>query len=437
MSDVPYEILDSALKEATIARDGVVAKNIEAVASGKPANHSLHFRKKKDIRWTIMVRARNVGQDLRMYKSWLHSPEATHDIDPESLRHYHSFTCPSKPQSWIDPTMGGRQVLNPSGIYPMHHEKKGKNNGWPEQEEVECDSSLTYDRLTRKFTFNWVYLKTPPERSGQDLENQEVSFDPLCHLNPGEGSSSNTTLSTTPIHHICSIDPGVNAFLTGYSPTKGGFEIGGARRPLPLGQNPPPTIPHNARRRHRNIGRPQKPVLTDSDHIFRLGMFLDKLISKTATAPKSKRANMRRAQGRARDRIKWLIKEVHHKAAHFLTTEFDVIALPVFNAGNMARRIDRRINSEVVRKMLTWSHFRFRQFLIQKAEQRGKLVIHPLESYTTKTCCRCGRINNSVGGSRVFLCREDRGGCGLRISRDLNGAVGILLRTFFEGFLGY
>lgn len=437
LNEVPYEVLDVALREATVASEGVREKNKEAREAGQPAIHRLGFRRKKDIRSTIVVRARNVGDDLRMYPNFLHTQKATWDIAPEIFARFPSFTFPLKPQSWYDPTLPGPRQPNPVGIYPMHHEKKHvNNNGWPESEDVECDSSLTYDRLTRKFTFNWVYLKTPPEKNASDLENQEVFFAPPPPPPAPVAGPSNAPLPPSPRgSHIIALDPGVRAFLTGYSPTKGTVELGGVRPTLPPGVAPP-TIPHRARRRGRNANRPQKPVLTDADHIFRLVMFVDHLVAKTAAAPKRKRVNMRRAQARARDRIRWLVKEMHHKAAHFLTTEFDIIVLPVFNATMMSKRANRVIRSDVVRKMLTWAHGRFREFLKQKAEERGKLVISPLEAYTTKTCTSCGRINNSVGGSKVFLCRVDRGGCGLRINRDVNGAIGILLRTFFEGYLG-
>ena len=46
------------------------------------------------------------------------------------------------------------------------------------------------------------------------------------------------------------------------------------------------------------------------------------------------------------------------------------------------------------------------------------------EAYTSKTCSKCGYIDNSLGSKDVYNCPK----CKLKISRDYNGAVNILLR---------
>jgi putative transposase len=166
-------------------------------------------------------------------------------------------------------------------------------------------------------------------------------------------------------------------------------------------------------------------------------MFVDRLIAKTAAAPSRKRANMRRAQARGRDRIRWLVREVHCKAARFFATEFDVIALPAFGSGRMSERFGRKIHCKTVRQMLGWNQYKFRQRLVSKAEELGKVVIHPSEAYTTKTCCKCGWQNLTIGSSKTFQCRTEAGGCGQRIDRDLNSAVNIYLRSAAEGHFDY
>ena len=47
------------------------------------------------------------------------------------------------------------------------------------------------------------------------------------------------------------------------------------------------------------------------------------------------------------------------------------------------------------------------------------------EAYTTKTCGRCGVVNNAVGGAAVFHC----GACGLVADRDYHAARNIYLRA--------
>ena len=133
-----------------------------------------------------------------------------------------------------------------------------------------------------------------------------------------------------------------------------------------------------------------------------------------------------------RRRIRNLVDEVHKKAALWLIKTFDIIVLPKFNSTQMSHRRKRKVNSQTVRKMMSWAHARFRNRLLSKAEEFGKTVITSVsEAYTSKTCSRCGYIKRNLGGSKVFKC--DR--CGLQINRDLNGARGIFLRALLDGAL--
>lgn len=383
MREVPYNVVDQSIREAIENRTKVMKRNNEARAQGLCANHRLSFKRKKGLTGTISIRAQNLTENLRFYVDRLHS---AYDRD------------------------------NPTHLYPGHPEHRRTNHGWPNTEgTVDCDSTLTFNRLQRKWTFNWVYTKPRPG-SALGHENQvAVAMSPQHH----EPSSS------TPVRlplHVVAMDPGVRTFQTWFSPSKGWGEFGGKR------PNPTPTLPHRVRRRLKHL-HPKDPIRTDSDHLFRIGMFLDKLISKTSKAPSSRKVNMKRAQARARDRIKWKVKELHCKATKFFCTEFDVIVLPEFGGGRMSRKTGRKIGSKTVRQMLTWNHYRFRKRIVNKAEELGKVVIHPSEAYTTKTCHKCGWLHQTIGGSKVFRC----GGCGMKTGRDLNAAINIFLRASAEG----
>ena len=52
-------------------------------------------------------------------------------------------------------------------------------------------------------------------------------------------------------------------------------------------------------------------------------------------------------------------------------------------------------------------HYQFRQRLIQKAREAGKILLVVDEAYTSKTCSQCGHQNNSLGGSKVSRCLSD------------------------------
>jgi len=83
-------------------------------------------------------------------------------------------------------------------LYPLHFEKKRKNNKWPIPHKVSCDSKLTYFRQTNEWKLAWVY-----ETQKQLRETQADSS-----------------------IHAVSIDPGVRTPFTWYSPTKGVGKIG-------------------------------------------------------------------------------------------------------------------------------------------------------------------------------------------------------------------
>lgn len=190
---------------------------------------------------------------------------------------------------------------------------------------------------------------------------------------------------------VIALDPGNRSFLTGYD----GESI------LEVGKN--------------DIGR-----------INRLCSHLDQLISKLTTSPyKQQRKKMRKASYRLRERIQNLVKDLHNKVAHYLTSNYKVIFLPTFESSQMVVKSKRRINRKTARNMLTWSHYKFSQNLIQMANRKGVLVIRLSEAYTSKTCTNCGHIHSKLGGSKTFACPK----CSHKVSRDVNGARNIMLRA--------
>ncbi len=192
---------------------------------------------------------------------------------------------------------------------------------------------------------------------------------------------------------VVSLDPGIRTFLTFYSETSCGH----------LGQG-------------------------DFGRIQRISHRLDNLISRTSKAKGAKKYRMRKAQQRMRNKISDLIDELHHKTALFLVKNFDVILLPAFDTGKMAKRAKRKIRSKSVRSMMTFSHYRFKKFLENKAFEHGKIVIETNEAYTSKTVSWTGEIVKNLGGAKIIKSQQT----GLSMDRDLNGARGILLRALVD-----
>lgn len=188
---------------------------------------------------------------------------------------------------------------------------------------------------------------------------------------------------------VVALDPGVREFLTYFSETGFGW----------LG--------------HRSINR-----------IHLLCYHLDRLLSRIATCTvRRKKRTLRRAANQIRTRIRCLVKELHCKLVHFLVSNFDVILLPSFDTSQMVVKSKRRIRKKSVRQMLTLSHYKFKQRLLEKAKQCGKHVIIVNEAYTSKTLSWTGEQKQKLGGSKIITAKN-----GTSMHRDLNGARGILVR---------
>ena len=190
---------------------------------------------------------------------------------------------------------------------------------------------------------------------------------------------------------ICSLDPGIRTFQTGYSPDGKWFKLGDGA----------------------------------STRIFRLYIHLDNLISNLSQIHGRKRRNIKKRIIRLRIKIKNLINEMHHKIALYLSSNFQCILLPSFETSQMSKRLNRRIRTKTVRKMIGLSFYKFSEILKYKCKLRGSMVLNVSESYTSKTCGNCGKLNEKLGGKKQFICS----GCDLKIDRDLNGARNILLRA--------
>ena len=198
-----------------------------------------------------------------------------------------------------------------------------------------------------------------------------------------------TDKSPTGAMQVVALDPGVRDFLTYFSETGFGW----------LG--------------HQAINR-----------IQRFCSHLDRLLSRIATCTlRRKKRTMRRAANQIRRRIRCLVKELHCKTVHFLVSNFDVILLPSFDTSRMTLRNSRRIRKKSVRQMLTLSHYKFKQRLLEKAKQFGKHVIIVNEAHTSKTISWTGEAKKDLSGSKIITAED-----GTFMHRDLNGARGILVR---------
>ena len=163
----------------------------------------------------------------------------------------------------------------------------------------------------------------------------------------------------------------------------------------------------------------------DFGRIQRLCGHLDGLIGRKTRAKGYRQVRLGRAIKRIRCRIRDLIDELHKQVSRWLVDNYDVILLPTFETSELVMRGKRRLRRKSVRSMLTFAHYRFKQFLKHKAFEMGKLVLDVNEAYTSKTVSWTGEVVKNLGGAKVIRSRID----GQAMDRDLNGARGIFFRA--------
>ncbi|VBB18210.1 putative transposase [Yasminevirus sp. GU-2018] len=231
------------------------------------------------------------------------------------------------------------------------------------------------------------------------LENNIKSIESDCKIIRYRGGQyyllltmiKNTEQKEIPFDAVA-LDPGVRTFQTLYSPN--GF-----------------------------VGKIGEDF--SKNNIIKIAEKIDKLDSVADNSEYwRQRRNIRYRQALLRTKIKNNVTNLQWETVNFLCNNFKTIITTHFETKNMASKEGRNINNKSVRMMLGLSHYAFKQKLLDRAKQRGNQVLIVDESYTSKTCGRCGEIKEDLKGAKMFKCDS----CGLKIDRDINGARNIMIR---------
>ena len=148
----------------------------------------------------------------------------------------------------------------------------------------------------------------------------------------------------------------------------------------------------------------------------------DKLWSVSDKTENSKtKRNLRRRCAILRNKIKNKVDDLHWQTCSFLCNTFQNIFIPEFPVAQMVK--GSPLGHAITRKMLQLSHglFKTRLMYFAKTKQRNLYIVK--ENWTTKTCGRCGHIQD-MGANKVYDC----GACEASIDRDYNGARNICLK---------
>ena len=192
-------------------------------------------------------------------------------------------------------------------------------------------------------------------------------------------------------NNVISLDPGVRCFQTGYCPD----------------------TPHVVE------------ISNDNSKLWKLLEKIDKFTSWKSKKIKNSR-NYKRLTTKIlflHRQLKNMVSDMQWKACNFLVSNYGSVILPEFRTSEMLKK--KKLARRTKRMMNTLSHFKFKQKLEFKCrENRTKLFIVD-ESYTSKTCGSCGKLNDNLKSSKDFNCKN----CGISIDRDYNGARNILIKN--------
>ena len=212
---------------------------------------------------------------------------------------------------------------------------------------------------------------------------------------------------------VVSLDPGVRAFNTLYSPdgTHGELLVDALRSMKEMCRKMDKIRSDMDIRKNRH----QANVL---DHI-RASSSQENVACESYSAHRRSMFHMKRRFNMISTQLKNWRNNAHYDAINFLFREFDVVLIPEFQTQKMSSRSDRNISSTVVRNMNTWSHYMFRSKLLSKSELDSNKSVKVIgEPGTSKTCGNCGHWKSDLGSNKTFVCPV----CRVVLDRDVNGA---------------
>ena len=123
-------------------------------------------------------------------------------------------------------------------------------------------------------------------------------------------------------------------------------------------------------------------------------------------------------------KIKNLVKEMHWKTINYLVNNYDNILIGDLSAKGIISK-NGVLNKMTKRIAMYLSFCEFRQRLKYKCDINKVKYGLINEWMTSKMCSRCGKINEKLGGNKIFKCQK----CKLTIDRDINGARNIHIKA--------
>ena len=203
--------------------------------------------------------------------------------------------------------------------------------------------------------------------------------------------------------HIISLDPGVRTFQTCYDPSGIILEAGS-------------TIKHKI-----------ETIVKQIDNH-------DTIINDKVNNYKRRKTNKKKKLKKYK-KITNIVDNMHNQLSSYLTKNYNNILVPQLPVQKLVRKWDNKKNDEpkLINRVINsitsriMNYLSFDKFLIKLKSlcsiRNTKLYIVD-ESYTSKTCGRCGYLKTDLNSNKTYKCND----CHLELDRDYNGARNILLK---------
>jgi len=230
-------------------------------------------------------------------------------------------------------------------------------------------------------------------------------FTPVKYYEPRASEKRLVDFGNLVRRHAVAIDPGVRSFITTYDERGDSIQVDAL-----------------------------DTILKKNEHIRKLQRRIDHLKNNRGRWKRDRDKDrleilrLLRQKANIEAKTKNRVKDMHYKLASWLCRTYSTIFLPAFGTKQMVSG-ECILRKKTKARMLTLSHYRFKQILILKAKEYGTNLHVMGEEYTTKTCC-CGKLNDKVGGSKTYICVDPV--CGYRADRDVNGSRNIFIKGLME-----
>ena len=210
----------------------------------------------------------------------------------------------------------------------------------------------------------------------------------------------------------------------------------------------------------------RKPILKYQKKIKKYQSILSKGINRKGKhMNNTKKKQLKKHIQKNYNKIGNYVKELHNKTALFLCKNYERILIPIFetqgmvsngntpeekkltpeekkklrnnniteaynkdaNHGRLTKKFynrKSRLAKSVKFVLMSLSHYKFRQHLLNKSQEYGCKVVIVGEEYTSMTCTKCG-LQSKNYTNRVKSCRN----CRYKLDRDVGGARNILLKN--------